>query len=69
MLGILNVPLGIAIGLAIIVGCLSGIAIAKFFNLSMDQYIPYLSWIVALGLFMIVLPKNNGLVFLNKEKY
>ena len=68
MLGILNVPLSIAIGLAIIVACLSGIAIAKFFNLSMDAYIPYISWAVALGLFMIVLPKNNGLVFLNKVK-
>jgi len=68
MLGILNVPIGIAIGLAIIVACLSGIAIANFFNISMDAYIPYLSWVVALGLFMILLPKNNGLVFLNKVK-
>jgi len=68
MLGILNIPIGIAIGLAIIVACLSGMAIANFFNLSMDTYIPYLSWVVALGLFMILLPKNNGLVFLNNVK-
>ena len=52
--------------LALIVGVLSAIAIAKFFNITIDEYAPYLSWVIALGLFTLILPKRGGLVFLKK---
>ena len=51
--------------IGIIMAC---IAIAKFFNFSIAQYMPYLTWLLALALFSILLPKKVGTIFLNNTK-
>ena len=38
-------------------------AIGNFFNLSLEIFVPYIVWFLALGLFMVLLPKKVGLVF------
>ena len=38
--------------------------IGKFFNITLDAYLPYITWLVALGILGALLPKNIGAIFL-----
>ena len=40
------------------------VAISQFYDISLDEYIPYITWFVALTIFFIMLPQNVGEVFL-----
>lgn len=40
------------------------VAISQFYDISLDEYMPYITWFVALTIFFIILPQNVGKVFL-----
>lgn len=40
-------------------------AIANFVGLSMEDYINYLLWVIALIIFWLFLPRDSGSVFFN----
>lgn len=64
MLGEKHFPVEIFIGLFIISVIMAGMAIGKFFKVSLDAYLPYIAWLVALGILAALLPKNVGAIFL-----
>lgn len=63
MLGEKQFPLPVFLVLFIIAIILATFAIGKFFNVSLASYLPYITWIVALGLLFLILPKNVGNIF------
>jgi hypothetical protein len=64
MLGEKQFPVAIFIGLLILAAIMAGMAIGKFFNVALDAYLPYITWLVALGILGALLPKNVGAIFL-----
>tara|TARA_B100001287_G_scaffold273842_1_gene278057 strand:- start:527 stop:724 length:198 start_codon:yes stop_codon:yes gene_type:complete len=64
MLGEKHFPVEIFIGLFIIAVIMSAMAIGNFFKISLDSYLPYIAWLVALGILAVLLPKNVGAIFL-----
>ena len=64
MLGEKHFPLIIFIVLFILAIIMSGMAIGQFFNISLSSYLPYITWLIALGILAALLPKNVGKIFL-----
>tara|TARA_Y100000389_G_scaffold161491_2_gene163964 strand:- start:2287 stop:2487 length:201 start_codon:yes stop_codon:yes gene_type:complete len=65
MLGEKKFPVFLFIILFIIGTLMAITAIANFFKVSLSSYIPYIAWIIALGIFSLILPKKSGELFLN----
>ena len=53
--------------LVILVLLMTGTAITRFFDISLAEYIPYVTWILSLAIFFAILPKNVGTIFLPKD--
>jgi uncharacterized membrane protein len=48
-----------------IIGIISAVVtISQFYDITLDEYIPYITWFVALAIFFVILPQNVGKIFL-----
>jgi len=66
MAGNFKIPkIGITIITILVIIMAAGV-ITQFFNISLAEYIPYLTWIIALAIFFSLLPHHVGKVFLTK---
>ena len=50
----------------ILVVLTAGTAITRFFDISLEAYVPYLTWILALAIFFAILPSHVGKIFLKE---
>lgn len=60
-----NIILSVSLMLVLI---FSGYLIGKFFGISLEYYMPFLIWLLALCIFNIFLDKNHVNVYLKEEK-
>ena len=60
-----NIILSVSLMLVLI---FSGYLIGKFFGISLEYYMPFLIWLLALCIFNIFLDKNHVNVYLREEK-
>ena len=60
-----NIILSVSLMLVLI---FSGYLIGKFFGISLEYYMPFLIWLLALCIFNIFLDKNHVNVYLQEEK-
>ena len=60
-----NIILSVSLMLVLI---FSGYWIEKFFGISLEYYMPFLIWLLALCIFNIFLDKNHVNVYLQEEK-
>ena len=60
-----NIILSVSLMLVLI---FSGYLIGKFFGISLEYYMPFLIWLLALCIFNIFLDKNHVNVYLQEDK-
>lgn len=53
----LKITLGVLVIIAIIAGTIIS---GQFFDIKLGNYVPYLTWLIALGIFFAILPKKIG---------
>ena len=58
-----NIMRNIYILIGIFLGIIVISTVLKFFNINISSYINYLLWVVALGIFYIVLPSGKDSIF------